>query len=774
MRINYKSFIWILLFILVAALSFQQGRNGIHVESNILKQLPATESDPFAEKAFTQFTEKNMQQFILLVGSDKLEQATKAAHLAITALENNPSVSNIISQTTNDQQQAIGQLFYQHRHHLLSTKDFNLLTQHGADYFAQTALQLLYSPMSGQLAELMLNDPFLLSYRFINAHHFTRENQTLNDGFVTFQDGKQSFVLLSVQLNQSPFLPQTQLTINNSLQAIEKLWDDHSLTITLLKTGPIFYAEHAVNSAKKEISTIGLGSLIGVLLLLIICFVSLRPLILTSIALGFGIVTAFAFVHWLYGSIHLLTLVFGASLIGVAVDYAFHYFASSNEHYTPLPHIITAITLGLVSSLIGYFALYTAPFPGLRQIAVFCCIGLTAAYLTVVLLFDSLAKPINTPTKILALCKRLLTFGGILANRKMLFALIVIPIITICMIYQMGKGDDNIRQLQSVPPQLLAQEQQIAKMMNSPAPNQFFVVKGDSHQQLLDHLQYLSAQLDPLIDQKKIAGYTSIQQWIPSQSQQESAYKLIGRILMNSNFELFTQSGLLEQKDIDHIRQQYTAANHQYLSIDTWLSSPLGQQLSYLWLGIIDQQYASIVSLNHIQDLSALEHIALDNPSIYFVNKVSKISQLFKSYRLLAAKVLVVAIALIGLLLFIKYGLRKALLVVAAPCIAICIAAMTNLFFGEGFNLFNTLALFLILGIGIDYGLFYAEAKKPSPSIVLAVTLSAFTTLFSFGLLSLSSTPALHSFGLTMLAGIISVFMLSPIIGQLIHKQETV
>ena len=176
-----------------------------------------------------------------------------------------------------------------------------------------------------------------------------------------------------------------------------------------------------------------------------------------------------------------------------------------------------------------------------------------------------------------------------------------------------------------------------------------------------------------------------------------------------------------------------------------------------------------LVSLNNISDLSALEQISLNNNSIYFVNKVDKISQLFKSYRLLAAKVLLVAVVLIGALLFVKYGLRRATLIVAAPCLAICIAITINLLFSDGFNLFNTLALFLILGIGIDYGLFFAESSQPSASTVLAITLSAFTTLFSFGLLSLSETPALHSFGLTMLSGIISVFLLSPIIGQLIH-----
>ena len=96
----------------------------------------------------------------------------------------------------------------------------------------------------------------------------------------------------------------------------------------------------------------------------------------------------------------------------------FHYFASSNDHKKPLPHIITAITLGLISSIIGYLALYTAPFPGLKQIALFCCIGLLCAYLTVVLLFDSFSKTIKTPACILIICNSVLALGKKIAQSK--------------------------------------------------------------------------------------------------------------------------------------------------------------------------------------------------------------------------------------------------------------------------------------------------------------------------------------------------------------------
>jgi predicted exporter len=68
-----------------------------------------------------------------------------------------------------------------------------------------------------------------------------------------------------------------------------------------------------------------------------------------------------------------------------------------------------------------------------------------------------------------------------------------------------------------------------------------------------------------------------------------------------------------------------------------------------------------------------------------------------------------------------------------------------------------------MLGVGVDYGIFLHEQKDDTDHTAwLAVGLSALSTLLSFGLLGLSNTPALQAFGLTMLVGTASVWMLAP------------
>jgi predicted exporter len=69
---------------------------------------------------------------------------------------------------------------------------------------------------------------------------------------------------------------------------------------------------------------------------------------------------------------------------------------------------------------------------------------------------------------------------------------------------------------------------------------------------------------------------------------------------------------------------------------------------------------------------------------------------------------------------------------------------------GQPFQLFNVLALMLLLGMGVDYGIFLLEHRgdRAAPGWPCAGRAS---TWLSFGLLALSATPALHAFGLTLL-----------------------
>ena len=78
---------------------------------------------------------------------------------------------------------------------------------------------------------------------------------------------------------------------------------------------------------------------------------------------------------------------------------------------------------------------------------------------------------------------------------------------------------------------------------------------------------------------------------------------------------------------------------------------------------------------------------------------------------------------------------------------------------GVEINLFSIMGTFLIIGIGVDYAIFYRHGHDHPPVVGMALFLCMMSTCFGFGLLSFSHTYAIHSFGLTVLLGVIFSFI---------------
>jgi predicted exporter len=172
----------------------------------------------------------------------------------------------------------------------------------------------------------------------------------------------------------------------------------------------------------------------------------------------------------------------------------------------------------------------------------------------------------------------------------------------------------------------------------------------------------------------------------------------------------------------------------------------------------------STVSLSDIRDLDALSQ--LDGlPGVRWVDQASQLSSLFERYRAGASVLLVAAYGIVLIGLGCKFGWRNALAIMAVPVLATAVSLAMLGWFDQLFSLFNLFALLLVLGIGVDYGIFFFMAGDKRFSTALAVTLSAITTLLSFGLLAVSSTAIVHAFGFTVAAGILTALLLAPLVG---------
>jgi predicted RND superfamily exporter protein len=108
------------------------------------------------------------------------------------------------------------------------------------------------------------------------------------------------------------------------------------------------------------------------------------------------------------------------------------------------------------------------------------------------------------------------------------------------------------------------------------------------------------------------------------------------------------------------------------------------------------------------------------------------------------------------LLLVLFRSLRPLLLALLPVLTGLVVMFGAMAWLGLELNLFNVVASILIIGLGVDYGIFMVchGQQEQDLASARAVLVSGLTTLVGFGALVLAEHPALHSIGLTVLLGI--------------------
>ena len=321
---------WLLLVLFFSGLLIKQFAfsSAVPIETNILKLLPENQQDPLAEQAFQQLSNSMSEQVLFLVSAESPKQAFAAAANFENRLNNEmfaneqPLFSKIQGKVSANTQGQWSDFYFQHRAQLLTEQQKQTL-EHVPQSQVQYVIQSLYNPFSGVTAAELSLDPFLLFRDYIGEVGKSTSNFTLQEHYLTTEFEAKTHVLISATLTGSPYSLKTQQQLPR-VEAIEQS-TEQEFDVEIQHTGVVFYADYGTQSAKAEINTIGLGSLAGVILLIWLTFRSALPLVLSLISISTGLLVALASTVAIFGQVHLFSLVFGASLIGVSIDYSFHY-----------------------------------------------------------------------------------------------------------------------------------------------------------------------------------------------------------------------------------------------------------------------------------------------------------------------------------------------------------------------------------------------------------------------------------------------------------------
>ncbi|EGY33921.1 putative membrane protein [Aggregatibacter actinomycetemcomitans serotype e str. SC1083] len=613
------------------------------------------------------------------------------------------------------------------------------------DYFQHYAEQIM-NPFA-QTNLLPLDQDWLGFGRFVlpQAQLQGTIQWHAENGMLYLTDKGKTRVLLRGVLQQGNLIdPSLNLTalLTQNRQAVETEQGD------MLVTGAALFAIDAKVKAERESSLMSALGVSLTLLLLLFVFRTVRVLWLFLPIIA-GMLCGVTATIFAFGQIHILTIVIGTSLIGVLIDFPLHWLASSLFHQPwhavqAMQKLRFTFLISLLVTLLGYGLLGFTALPVLKQTALFSAVALITAMLATLLFLPALFRRYQNKPRVPNPKVRwiLETF---FARRPGSIALLLGVIFIGVGLYR-SEWRDDILQWVSMPQAMLDEAKQIGDLTGVELGNRYFLVLADNDDDLLEKERALTQKLD-----EWQIPYRALSQWMMSEAQQRQFITELQEKLKPQDFAVLDDIGVPAEKLQQALRELRAQPP---LSLQQALQSTVGQAWQPLYLGkLAENQVAGIVQVSGHSTVS-LAHLA-NQQDIFWQDKRAHLNQAFQQTRDQAAWLKVLSFLFAGVLLWRLFGVKCTFTMLLPPLCAIVITVAIFGWIGLPISLFTMFGLLLVSAIGIDYTAYVQTANEPLYGKYIAVLLAAMTTLISFVLLGLSSTPAVASFGLSVSLGVL-------------------
>ena len=732
------------------------------ISTNVIDLVPADERSPEIT-LLRSLADERQARVVLLALADSSHPGTapdEAAARFAAALRADPLFAEAVPLRDPATQNALGSFLFQRRLDLLlpawladQDRAFAAAgrpeTERSAWLANRTVTALdafLQRPEAAAFQELVPADPLLL------VPTLALQTQALAASSAP-ATGR---ALVWARLAVSPLAEAGQAPV---FAAIDRALADVRATqpgFTIEWTGVNRFAAASKTRIEAELKTRNLLSLLAVLAVAVI-FVrrpwkSLHfiPVILFS-TLGGWVAVTLAF-----DRLHILVLVVGALLTGVAIDYGFYLYLqpplhAAERYREKLARLLKPLLTSCLTTVIGFSFLLLSELPLIRQLGVFVSAGLISALVSAILYFAQLNHPYLEAR---SFSTRALGSRPRLAVRILGVLALVIALTGPWLLH----WQDSIRQLDVPNTSLADNDRQVRAFFGETENRSIYITRGDSLTEArarLDAFQTWHASTFPGTTASSmglVLPSSADFQAVPARLAALAGFEPALRIALEQHgytpdsFEPFFKDW--------RARAGRSAAARDYdaLSADlqAHLTGPLGMLFftsdhSTWFLSIADHEPGA-------EPPAALGTVG--------TNQLETLNSLFARYRASALRLSAMGLGLIGLSVFVLYGLRRGLRIFMIPC-GSCLFAFGLLgFCGHTLNLFHLLGAFLGVCLSHNYAIFSAENAGRGEPPPLSIRLSAMTTASSFGVLAFSSIPVVAALGSTVTLIVITALLM--------------
>ena len=526
--------------------------------------------------------------------------------------------------------------------------------------------------------------------------------------------------------------------------------------VALQFAGPGVFAVESRTRIERDARRLSILATILVAGLLLVVLRSPRFLVLAAVPVGTGALAGLAVIALVFGEIHGITLGFGLTLIGEAVDYAIYVHLQRAAPGDPAGNtrLWRALLLAVLSSAAGFLAMILSGFRGLAQLGVFSLVGIVVSGAVARFYLPALlpaprprAAPFDWPPSRPAPLRLLQAGMGVAVLLAVVQIAVRAPRVwtdSLSSISPLGAGSGDL-------------DARLRGNAALPEVRWLIALERPTREQALEATEALR----PVLEQQRQAGallaFDSPADILPSERVQTARRAALPEraALEAALAKAVAPTNFVPDVFAPFLASVEAARKAALLTADYYAGSGLGQRLGAQLVARPGGSTAVLVTVHGVDaDKAPALRAAIHGQGAALIDLKEDVELLLADYRRTALWAALGGGTLIVVLLAAQ--LRSARLVVrisAALAAAVVITAGVLVRFEGSLTLFHLVALLLVAGIGSNYAIFFCRLpvdRTARRTTLASVLLASATTFIAFVLLSTSTTPVLHMIGMTV------------------------
>ncbi len=665
---------------------------------------------------------------------------------------------------------------FAHRYVLSPATTAQAFTAEGLHRSIADAIAQLAAPMGGSLKALLPSDPTGATLRFLGDIAPSAQPR-LVDGAWAASDAPRALLLVVTRAAGTDTDAQQRalVELRAAFDAVRGAVGAAAAPATLVVSGPAVFAVQsrgAIERAVTRVTAVG-ATLIVVLLLLV--YRSLPLLILGLLPVLSGVIVATAAVALGFGVVQGITLGFGTTLMGEAVDYSIYLFVQSgaaggSDRAAWLERFWPTVRLGMLTSVVGFASLLLSDFPGLAQIGAYSIAGLLTAATVTRFVLPELLPGTVVVRDLSRGGQRLMGAVDRLRRLRWLLGLLVAASAAVLVAQRHHLWSDRLSALSPMPQSMLDADATLRRQVGAPDSGDLVALGGATQEAALRAAEALAPRLQALQRQGVIGGFDSPARYLPSaRMQRERLQALPDAARLRSNLDAAVAGLPVDATLFKPFLADVAGARHAPpLTRRDFAGTSFALALDGMLVRGRDGSWMALMPLRSpARGAIDAERVraALRGTGGTFVDLGATSNDLYQGYLHTAIWLSLGGVLAMAVLLLLALRSPRRVARVLAPLLAAVVVVAAGLvLLGEQLTLLHLVGMMLVIAVGSNYALFFDRGERRggiAPRTLASLVFANLTTVAGFGPLLIAGVPVLTALGATVGPGALLALLFS-------------